>query len=291
VLGAPAQAADRVIASSGAFVSPVEAYGGNVVWGEVAVGRSGFAYFVRDASGTRRLPLEDRVTRVDLGAQRGGGTRAVFVRCPRPSTRRPLCVIRSYDFRTRVTRTVSSLLRFPGTEGVPSVWNDRFAFTRSGRGLFATGPLRAVTRAKTVATDLRGSRVAYITSVRPGPEDEDGVAPETTMVRVAKLPAGPGRVRSCFIARATNGPTVELSNVALTATHVYWLRRDLRRLAPTPGTIRRRRLPARGCPTGPEQHSREIPRLRSFAVDRRRFFYTTNNKVWEATDPPLSFTR
>lgn len=291
---APAHAADRLIASSPSFVSPVQAYGGNVVWGQAAIGVSGFAYLVRDAKGTRQIPaLRGSVRHIDLGARRGGGAQAVFVRCPPP---RRACGLRTYDFRSGRTDSLTSLSRLPGTVGIPSVWNSQSVFTRSlaGRnlGLFAMPPLRAVTRAKTLSTDLRGSRVAYLTSAPNGPP---GTVPQTTTLRVASLPRGRGRVRSCFIARARGTPRsdrVQLSNVALTATHVLWLRRDLGRPGPNPGTIRRRRLPARGCPSGGgEEHSREILRLQSFAVDRGRFFYTTNNKVWEATDPPLSFAR
>lgn len=294
--GAPAHAADRVIASSGAFVTPVEAHGGNVVWGEVAVGGMPYVYFVRDARGTRRLPLgRMRVRDIDLGAARGGRTRAVFVRCPLEAVPKPDCVIRDLDLRTGATRAVSSLVRVPGSEGSPAVWNDRFAFTRNragNLGLFASNPLRRVTGAKVVSTDLRGSRLAYVTQAPGGPPDPwHGDSPQTNTVRVATLPRGRGGPRSCFIARATGGPSVVLSDVELTDTHVLWLRRDLRDPAPTPGTINRVRLPARGCPAGgTEERSRQIPRLRSFALDRGRVFYTTNNNVWEATDP-LAFTR
>jgi hypothetical protein len=147
-----------------------------------------------------------------------------------------------------------------------------------------------VTPARVVSNDLRGSRLAYVTQEPTGSPGLDGAVNYATTVRVARLPHGRGRVRSCFIARAT-GPNVDLSNVLLTSTHVLWLRRDLSR-APTPGTIRRLRLPARSCPAGGnEERSREIPRMRSFAADRGRLFYTTNNGLWEATDPPLRFAR
>jgi hypothetical protein len=245
---------------------------------------------VRDARGTRRLPLEDFVRNVDLGPRRAGDTQAVFVRC-RPRT---ACVMRGYGFNGKASYRIPSFARLPGVENLPAVWKGGFAFTRNLRGralgLFSRDPLRRVTSVRVLSNDLRGSRVAYATQAPTGAPGLDGTVNYATTVRVARLPRGGERVRSCFIARAT-GPNVELSNVVLTATHVLWLRRDASR-APTPGTIRRMRLPARGCPAAAsEERSREIPRLRSFAADAGRLFYTTNNAVWEATDPPLNFAR
>ncbi len=284
---APASAADRVIAMSppvayAGGLGSVDAYGGSLVWSQQTL--SGFDYFVRDARGTRRLLTGKTRDDLDLGARRGGGTQAVFT---------SLNQLFSYDFRSGATRRLSSLSRPHGFEQRPSVWKGRFAFVRVGEdddpaprpkvpGLFATRPLRAVTRASAVATDLRGSRLAYVT-----------LKSRTTTLYLATLPRGRARVRSCFIARATGargaGPSIELSSPVMTATHVYWLRKDTR---VSRATIRRRRLPRSGCRLGGrEEHSREIAGIESFATDRGRFFYSAQNQVREATDPRLAFTR
>lgn len=115
----------------------------------------GSDYFVRDARGTRRLALNRFAVGLDLGAARGGGTQAVFNRCrpPRPAR----CGLYSYGFGSAAVRSLSSLSRPAGSEENASVWEGRFAFERqrpqNGRpargptlGLFATSPLRAVTR-------------------------------------------------------------------------------------------------------------------------------------------------
>lgn len=284
---APAGAADRVIATSppasyAGGLGSVDAYGGNLVWAQQTL--IGFDYFARDARGTRRILTGKARDDLDLGARRGGGTQAVFTH---------LNQLFSYDFRSGATRGLSSLSRPHGFEQKPSVWKGRFAFVRVGEfddpvsrpkvpGLFVTSPLRTVTRASAVATDLRGSRLAYVT-----------LKSRTTTLYVATLPRGRARLRSCFIARATGargtGPRIALSNPVLTATHVYWLRKDARAAR---AAIRRRLLPRRGCRLrGREEHSREIAGMESFATDRGRFFYSAQSQVREATDPTLAFTR
>lgn len=301
---APAHAADRVIATSPlgptpgeTLLSSVEAHGGNLVWGENQTFEGPFDYVVRDARGTRRILPGIFPKDLDLGARRGGGTEAVFMGIRVPGRHE----LFTYDLRSGTVRSLASLWRPRGREQHPSVWKGRFAFERvievndintpkppaRSLGLFATSPRRAVTRAKIVDTDLRGSRLAYVTLAAPAEQTRG-----TTTVRVTGLPGGRGRVRSCFIARATargRGPNVALSSPVLTGSYVYWLRTDLRNAR---GTIRRRRLPGRGCRlSGREERSREIVGMESFAVDGRRFYYTTQAQVREATDPPLAFSR
>lgn len=302
-MAAPAQAADRVIAGAPpGLLSEVHAHGGNVVWG-VARGydepETTSDYFVRDAGGTRRLPLDPYLRMLDLGARRGGGTQAVFSRC----RARQSCVLGTYDFRSSKTRILPSLSRPRSSVQGPSTWNGRLAFARVPKvgasgpsgSLFATSPLRAVARVAPVATDLRGSRLAYVTST--------GSRPYTTTLYVATLPRSGGRVRSCFVARATDTQTdstdLYLSNPVLTASHVLWLRKDEKGVGSTDrrASIRRRRLPGPNCRLpGREERSRDIGGMSSFAVDRGRFFYTadTDNgpeELREATDPPFTFTR
>ena len=284
---APASGADRVLATAPPLTSltPVDAHGGNIVWGQ-SVGGGPREYFVRDAGGRRPFLPGMSPSDLDLGARRGGGTQAVFTGAAGFGDQ-----LFSYDFRSGATRELSSLTRPRGFETSPSVWEGRFAFVRVDEfdepvalardvGLFVTGPLRRVTRVPAVSTELRGPRIAYITHRN-----------QTTALYVATLARG--RIRSCFIARATSssgsGPKVALSNPALTGANVYWLRKDARAPAPT---IRRRRLPGRGCRSrGREERSREVSGMESFAVEGRRFFYTTPTQVREATDPRLAFTR
>lgn len=151
-------------------------------WRAAFTATRGSDYFVRDARGTRRLALNRFAVGLDLGAARGGGTQAVFHRCrpPRPAR----CGLYSYGFGSGAMRSLSSLSRPAGSEENASVWEGRFAFERqrpqNGRpargptlGLFATSPLRAVTRVPIVSTDLRGRRLAYITTSNRSGESLD----------------------------------------------------------------------------------------------------------------------
>lgn len=278
--------ADRVIAHAPFGPSLVEAYGGNLVWGVNQTLEGPTHYFVRDARGTRRILTGIFAMDLDLGARRGGGTQAVFTAFRTPGR----LEILTRDFRSGAVRTLPSLWRPRGLERSPSVWKGRFAFVRGqvaslvpplaaprALGLFATSPLRVVSRARVLSTDLRGSRLAYVTAA----------GTQTTTMRVVTLPRGRARGRSCFVARATRR-RIALSTPVLAGSYVYWLRKDVRA---NRATVRRRPLPAPGCrPRGREQHSREVPGMESFAVDRRRFFYTTAAQVREAT-PPFAFSR
>jgi len=283
------------------LLSSVEAHGGNLVWGENQTYEGPFEHFVRDAKGTRRILRGILAQGVDLGARRGGGTQAVFTgfRVGVPGREE----LFTRDFRTGAIRSLPSLWRPRGLERSPSVWGGRFGFEREllrydervkaerrvrGRtlGLFATRPLRAVTRAKAVDTDLRGSRLAYVTLTAP-----PGRLRGTTTVNMVTLPSGRGAVRPCFVARATrraDGRGVALSSPVLAGSYVHWLRQDF---SVDRASIRRRRLTGRGCRLGREERSREVSGMQSFATDRGRFFYTTQTQVREATEPRLTFSR
>jgi len=148
-----------------------------------------------------------------------------------------------------------------------------------------SGVLSPTARAALLAAGLDPLEVGDLARRTVAEDLAGGV--DVTTVRVATLPGARGGVRSCSVARATRR-RVALSAPQLAGSYIYWLRRDVRaKLA----TVRRRPVPDRRCrPRGREEHSRAVPAMESFAVDRRRFFYTTQAQVREAT-PPFRFSR
>jgi hypothetical protein len=301
---AGASAADRVISSPPVErVERISASEGVVVWFQEMTPDAGdYQLFQWTGGAPTRVPLRgtEDMDSLDLGPGRHGGAVAVYSRCHRQ------CDLFAYGFGSRRERRLSSLSSRRYDETAAATWRGRYVFTRQkhddrrnvflrGRrfGLFKDRPVRRLSSLQPFSTELRGNRVAFLTS-----------GSGRSRVSVKRFDRR-GRGRVCAVAvgddrEGAAGTDVDLANPLLAGDYVYWLRAARPgRLSP-PGEvanvrIARQRVPSRRCRSpGRQERSRDLlrggGRVDWFAIDGRRFFYIRDGSVLEATDP-LGFTR
>lgn len=253
---APARAADEQVAVV-ARPTPVDAFGGRVVWSAWDAAGQEFRLVEHIGGVTRALPVAASATPfdVDLGPGRRGGAVAVYSRCARPAggvfghDGRRGCNLYLYDFvrgRERALRRASSR----ADEYAPAVWRNRLAFARvrparNGRAARRllywrrlTGPGRAhrLRRGAFAARnggapaelDIRGRRVAFRWDIDFGGELR--VSTTTGRTRRVLLVPGSGAATIDFFARG----------ITLSRGYVYWWLRSERG-----GDVRRYALAAR----------------------------------------------
>ncbi len=169
---APARA-DETIAQL-ADPTPVDAWGGRLVWSERAAGTERYRLMTRLGDG----PAEAGPVRAhrgpfaaDLGPGPGGGMLAAYARAGD---------LYAYDFATGRERRLGRQST-GARERLPSVWHERVAFVRRVRGHarlyvqpLAGGAAREVRggRGAYEQIDLRGARVAFVRSRQAGDRHE-----------------------------------------------------------------------------------------------------------------------
>lgn len=167
-LAAPATAAQELAASPGRIVA--DAYGARVVWAQLDPSTGLWELVEHRAGKVRRLRADAfrEPVRLDLGPGPDGRVVAVYARQGK---------LALYDFKTRKER---ALVEF-GAGSLPSIWRNEMVFARREggvstlwRGRLGTGRLRKLPggpqrgASGPIATELRGSRVAFVWASRPG---------------------------------------------------------------------------------------------------------------------------
>lgn len=301
----PAPAAGPIgIVSPDPTASNVSAYGGALVWSRRApsgdyrlvVTKSGVA---SDAPVARfRHPVD-----ADLGPGRHGGIVAVYARC-RSSRRCNLFTLNLGSGRERKLRSLAG----GRPEFVPSAWRGRYAFGRAARitgegtsfrdvrpfrsgGLFKTDRRVRLSRRLPFGTDLRRTRVAYITD----PQQLSSVRTQLFHRR------RPGRdCRLAFFDNRDSGSSGEhLFSPVIYGDFIYWLDETNLSVDPTQSfDLSRRRLPSRRCrQRSAVQLSHLVavrkddpaPRPESIAIDRGHVYFTGPRGVRQAELSSLAF--
>ena len=150
-LAAPA-AADETLAQL-RDATPVDAYGGRLVWSEKIAGKDRFQLMTRTGAGPASavpMPSSPGPFQVDLGPGPGGAMTAVY---PRHGD------IYAFDFATGHERR---LIHTKGArESLPAIWRSKLAFVR-GKKLFVGSRQVRGGRGRYEQIDLRGGRVAFV---------------------------------------------------------------------------------------------------------------------------------
>lgn len=307
LMAGPAQAAvPSVNVSPDPTAANVAAYGGTLAWSRRAPSGE-YRLVLRKAgiiSDATVRPFRHPVD-ADLGPGRRGGAVAVYARCR--SSRR--CDLYRLDLGSGRERKLRSLAG-GRPEFVPSTWRGRYAFGRAARisgegttardvtpfrgsGLFKTGRTTRLTRRAPYGTDLRRSRVAYIT-------DPQAV----TSVRTQQF-SRRRRGRDCRLVAFENGGSSSgesfLSPV-IYGDYVYWLdTSEIGLSSSSSSQVGRRRLPSRRCgQRGRPQRSESLDEGRlgesadSLALDRGQVYFTSaagvRRGVWQADLSTLGFS-
>jgi hypothetical protein len=133
--------------------TPVDAYGGRLVWSERITGKDRFQLMTRTGSGpatTVPVPTAPGPFQVDLGPGPDGSMTAVY---PRHGD------IYAFDFATGHERRLVHTRT--ARETLPAIWRSKLAFVR-GRKLFVGGREVRGGRGAYEQIDLRGGRVAFV---------------------------------------------------------------------------------------------------------------------------------
>jgi hypothetical protein len=156
---APAAAADETLAQLD-DPTPVDAFGGRLVWSEKLPGKDRFQLMTKTDGNPAHpaaavpVPSAPGPFQVDLGRGPGGSMTAVY---PRHGD------IYAFDFASGHERRLLHTAK--ARESLPAIWRARLAFVR-GKQLFmrSGGKLRAVHggRGAYRQIDLRGGRVAFV---------------------------------------------------------------------------------------------------------------------------------
>ena len=302
---AGASAADAVV-SPDPTATDVSAFADVLVWSR-RVGPGRYRLVQRRAGSISDAPVSAfrHTVDADLGPGRSGGVVAVYARC-RSSRKCDLFELELGSGEERRLRTISSERR---AEVAPSNWRGRHVFTRAARfstkereftsfgivgyrggGLFENPPLLRISRSLPFETDLRGSRAAF----RVGRAD---IAGDTAIVLKVLRRRGKGNL--CEVIRVVGedglGDDDEVvTSPVLAGGFLYWAqtRSPGRFSEPVAAStsIHRARIPGRRCRfRGRDEASRDIvvgpSAFPSIATDGRRFFYTSDEGVKQASDP------
>jgi len=151
VAGAAPAAADETLAQL-RDPTPVDAWGGRLVWSAKIPGKDRFQLMTRTGSAAAQpvpVPSAPGAFQVDLGPGPDGAMTAVY---PRHGD------IYAFDFATGHERR---LTHTKAHESLPAIWRGRLAFVRGKRLLVGERAVRGG-RGHYEQIDLRGGRVAFV---------------------------------------------------------------------------------------------------------------------------------
>lgn len=281
LLSSPAASADQVLVSdpSARFLS---AYRGETAWSRADSQRYRLVIRSDGRTGDALVRGFRHPVDADLGpGRRRGEVVAVYARCKQRNRR---CDLFQYSLQTRRERKLRRLSSRRRSEYSPSVWNGRYLFGRSARGLLRTGPLLRLSRRQPIDTDLRRARALYSYQGAEGPT----VATQ----RFGRRRRG----RECVLFRSdppsAGGSNTGIGPVGIAGDFLYWLQDTG---GPPPGIeatepggvdIVRRRRPTSSCPQPPGQDVRvrlsPVGRPTSLSFSRGQLLYTDDRGVVEA---------
>jgi hypothetical protein len=229
----------------------------------------------------------------DVGPDQNGDPVVVYSRCAGSSRKR--CDIYRLDPDSGVERKVRAVSSSRLPETAPQVWGKRLVFhrckrmidgcttfTRKGEG--KTRRLRLA--AETYSIDLRRNQAVGLRAIQPNVR-AFVIRFRIQLVTIDKR----GSKHPCVVAQALEDETggTSLASPIFDERFLYWLREN-------DVSVRSRivRTPLRGACSDPSLavSERRVPSTRIVA-DHGRFFYGgdryTNPRIFEVTDPPLSF--